>query len=152
MTRLPDDIHRDQLPDQRPTQDLTPELLRDWLESACIDAVLGDHDDVLAHVDHTTLLIQLDAREGILGIICAIRCEEGVGDNDAWLRGINRLNSDTTIVRMVLEGEGDVLRVDYEHELFAVEGIVTRRQFVKLIRAVRNKARQRHAELRALLV
>lgn len=141
------------MPDQIPTQDLTPELVRDWMESACLDAAVDEDDDVLVNVDGTRLGVRVLAQDGLVAIWCLIRCDEDTeADVADWLDAVNRTNRSTFYVRAVLQEDCDGnLSVRYEHELFALDGIVARRQLVKLVRRIKTRALEHHDSLHEMV-
>lgn len=143
---IDDNIHH---LDQVPMQDLTPELVRSWLDSACIDVALDDEGDLLLSVDGTRIWGRIDRQRGVLFLSCSIRLDTGLGvDHEAWLDAVNAINRSTMFVRAVLRDEDGIAPcVHYEHELFGLDGVVTRRQLVKLVRTMRNTAWDRHEQL-----
>lgn len=126
-------------------QDLSVELIRDWLHGACHDAVLDEDDDVFVVVDDTRLRVRTDPSQGLVFMSCSIMLDpEDVTDHLDLLEELNRINRRAMFARAVLGGNDDEPYVRYEHELFAVDGYVTRRQLVKLVRRIKVEARQLH--------
>ena len=135
------------VPTEKPMQDLTPELVRDWLQSACIDAVLDDDGWIFAVLERTRVSIHVDANIGIVFVSCLIGCSTDTGASRSdWLEAVNFVNNKTMYVRAVLRESTEYEHaVRYEHELFAVGGTVSREQIVRLVRMVRSCARERHS-------
>lgn len=133
-------------------QDLSAELVRDWLESACHDAVLDEDEDVFVVVDDTRLCVRTDPSLGMLLVSCSIVLDpDDVRDRLALLEALNRINCGAVFARAVLRGRDGESWVRYEHELFAVDGHVSRRQLVKLVRRIKVEARQLHRGLVEML-
>lgn len=128
------------------TQDLTPLLVRDWLDEACIDAVLDEDDDVFVSLDGTRMCVQLIPAAGAVFMWLGIDCEDCT-DRAALLKAVNDINDDAIFVRAIASGAEGEWRVRYEHHHFGLEGIISRRQLVKLVRRFKVEARAAHAEL-----
>lgn len=140
------------LPEQVPTQDLTHELVRDWMDSACLDSVIDEDGDVLISVEGTRIFVRVDDKRGIVLVHCPINLPGDLEvERGELLDAVNRVNRSTLYVRAVLRGGDDDPWIRYEHELFAVDGIVSRRQLVKLVRAVKEAARARHRQLHGMV-
>lgn len=129
-------------------QDLTPSLLREWIDSACIDVAIDEDDDLFVVLDGTRLFIRVRPNDGMLTICCSILIDED-DDTDrlTTLETVNRINRRALFVRAVLRDDDQDRWVRYEHEHFALDGHVTRRQLVKLVRRVKHDARTLHRAL-----
>lgn len=87
------------------TQDLTPELLRDWLDDACFDAALDEDDDILVRIDDTRVRVRLSMQDGLIMLACSIALHGGEEvDEGELLRAANGLNACTTTLRIVVRG------------------------------------------------
>lgn len=129
------------------TQDLTAQILRDWLDDACCDALIDEDGDVLAVVDTTRVRVRLAVQSGLIFVSCSILLPEHLDQREEVLDAANAVNRSALVVRAVLRGWGDGPYVLYEHEHFALAGVVTRRQFVKLVARVKCAARDFHRDL-----
>lgn len=129
------------------TQDLTVELLRDWLDDACIDASLDEHGDLLARVDETRVRLRFSMQDGLILIACSISLGTAI-DDEQLASTVNLMNRETTVVRVVACGlSSDDPYMSYEHDHWALDGVVSRRQVVKLVMHVKAKARDLHRDL-----
>lgn len=140
------------LPEQVPTQDLSHELVCEWMDSACLDAVIDEDGDVLISVEGTRVFVRVDDKRGIVLVHCPINLPDDLEvDRLELLEAVNRVNRSTLYVRAVLRGGDGDPWVRYEHELFGVDAFVGRRQLVKLVRAVKEAARARHRQLHGMV-
>ncbi|MCW2928994.1 MAG: hypothetical protein JWM86_2962 [Thermoleophilia bacterium] len=129
--------------------DLTPELVAGWLEEACIDAAQDpiDERDLLTMIDDTRVNVRVDQLRGCIYLACPIGCRAELDDRALVLEALNFAHHRAMFVRGVVGGESTEHWVRWEHELHAVDGIVTKRQLVKLVRRVKQEARDAHRTL-----
>jgi hypothetical protein len=125
------------------TQDITAELIRDWLDEACIDAAIDETGDVFVVLDGTRMIVRVNQPTGAILVWASIRCD-GETDRADMLEAINDINADAMFIRAVLFDCADGRCVHYEHEHWGTDGVVGRRQLVKLVRYVRVQARAAH--------
>lgn len=125
------------------SQDLSPQLVRDWLDDACIDAIVDEDDDVFVELDGTRMCVRVDQPTGTTLMWCSILCDDDV-DRGELLEAVNEINAEAMFIRAVLCDNGGERWVRYEHEHWGLEGVVGRRQLVRLVRHVKVQACAAH--------
>jgi hypothetical protein len=129
-------------------QDLTAAQVRAWLDDACMDVVESDDErDVAFRLDDTRMHVRTTPRRGELYIMGDFSCASVDADRADWLEAINTAHRGAMFVRCVLRGPIDEPYLRIEHEHFSCDGYVTRRQFIKLVRMVKCRARELHVQI-----
>jgi hypothetical protein len=75
-----------------PAQDLTSAIARDWLNAACMDAVVDDDGDIVALLDGSRVSVRLRPMEGMVLMSCMIGCDPDIEhDRESLLSAVNEL-------------------------------------------------------------
>ena len=142
-------------PERFPIHRLTLATIQAWLDDACIDA-FEDDGQLCVRVGSMRMTLKLDEQLGHLQLSCTYPGPEPLSvDPIAVLQALNAANTDAVLLRSTItiapddDGEPDPdtgiwtpeLVVMHECRHFAVDGSITRRQLLRLVRDVVDEAR-----------